>query len=174
MRSIEQVKQEMEKRLENLESRRNRLNGTITSLNQKRAQVCQEIGRLQGAIAALDGQQVPGATECEAHQGVGTPIVSELQPILDELKKRGINVDAESGVPKEVRDALAETPKTDELPPAEPGFRWVKNSFGEDCLVPEGLPAEMAEPPAAGSGKITTTKVMTPVQGGFDSPESMF
>lgn len=77
-----------------------------------------------------------------ALEGKTTQIREALQQALAPKAGAIIPVDFEKGRP------VFSTSQNENLPPAEPGFKWVKNEIGEDVLIPlngQVLPAPRAD-----------------------------
>lgn len=169
MKSTQQMQQEMKKRLDVLQARFDKITKTVDSLNAKRTQTHQEIIRLTSAIDALNGTTSNTISGLDAK---GLQQMEENRAKLDSIRSQLTQV--ESGVPKEIRDALAQDPASPE--PAPPGFRWGKNSFGEDALIPDGLvlPPSLEEPiTIAQHLKIPPASPIVLPSAAFDRPEDL-
>ena len=116
----------------------------------------QELSKLQGALDSLDGKVA-----------VRYAIPNPLQ----------------HGLPNKVFAAPVTTPQTVKIGEddvvLEPGFHVEKNSFGEDCIVPDGVKYAPAAEPAAtpdtnarlGASAIPLPAITSGDQ--FDSPEDI-
>lgn len=127
----------------------------------------EELAKLQGALDSLDGK-VPSPREA----------LEKFR--LDEINRTLVG----SGLPARVFAAPAQAaPITVQINREdvvlEPGFHVEKNSFGEDCIVPDGVKYAPAAEPAAtpdtskrfGAGVVALPAITS--GEAFDSPEDI-
>lgn len=168
MKSTQQMQQEMKKRLGVLQTRFDKITKTVNDWNETRAHVHQEIVRLTSAIDALNGTINNQISDLDAR---GLQQMEENRAKLESIRNQ---LTQKSGVPKEIRDALAQDPTNTE--PVPQGFHWGKNSFGEDALIPDGLvlPPTLEEPVTIVPHllKIPASPIVVP-SAAFDRPEDL-
>lgn len=112
-----------------------------------------ELAKLQGALDSLDGKVPVAASEAPK-------LPARVFAAPQSAKPETVQISGEEVV-------------------LEPGFHVEKNSFGEDCIVPDGVKyAPAAEPPATpdtskrfGAGVVALPAITSGDQ--FDSPEDI-
>lgn len=166
MKSVEQMKSEMTKRLEKLESRRESLEHQAASIDQRLGEVRQEIGRLNGAIKALDGVQAEPTVTPEMYASLKSLITAppQLQPVKE------LTVPTKFDHAKEDLDASVSS----ERPPAPQGFHWGKNSFGEEALVKDGVELPPMEEPIVPTKPFSPATPVVPISDNFDDPKDLY
>lgn len=161
MKSTEQMKNEMVKRLQNLEARREHLERQAAGIDRRLGEVRQEIGRLGGAIRALDGQTPEQMVDTLTKLSTQADPAAFQAPIpsLRVNKWEHSNEDLDADMPSE-------------QPPAPQGFHWGKNSFGEEALIPDGVELPPMEEPVVPLKPFNPAGI--PCSDEFDDPKNLY
>jgi hypothetical protein len=157
---IEKMKTELAQEIQTITDNLQTITDDLRDLNEQQKRLSAEKVRLQHALDALEGKTMPTAAAILAER---LPSAASFVPLPDAIGNE-ISVSLPEGNLVTING---------EQVILEQGFKVAKNSFGEDCIVPESFnPAPMVEP--------TKTKtVADPVLPaadlavGWDKPEDL-